>query len=81
MSDPKTETTDAQRARSIDMQMRPRCDCGRLVSTAKLHGWYMHGEHGTEEGYVCARCLPSWVPQDGRGRGPEAGYCGVRHDR
>lgn len=55
----------------------PRCACGRWVSIAKPYGWFKHGEHGSEEGWVCARCVKAWVPQDGRGRGPEAGYCGV----
>jgi hypothetical protein len=72
------KTTDARRARSIEMQMLPRCGCGRIVSTAKPHGWFRYGEHGTEEGVVCPRCLPAWTPQDGRRRGPEAGYCGVK---
>jgi hypothetical protein len=54
-----------------------RCSCGRFVSTARSHGWYRFGEHGTEEGYVCSACLPDWAPADGRGRGPEAGYCGI----
>ena len=55
----------------------PRCACGRWVSIAKPYGWFKHGEHGSEEGWVCARCVKAWVPKDGRGRGPEAGYCGV----
>ena len=55
----------------------PRCACGRWVSIAKPYGWFKHGEHGSEEGWVCTRCVKAWVPQDGRGRGPEAGYCGV----
>jgi hypothetical protein len=60
--------------------------CGRFLSLAKPHGWYAHGEYGEDTGFVCERCLPTWTPQDSRGRGPEAGYCGVRaegvnHDR
>lgn len=65
------------RARSLAMQMMPRCACGRLVSRTKPHGWFRHGEHGSEEGWVCSRCVATWTPTDGRGRGPEAGYCGV----
>lgn len=67
-------------ARQIAAQTRPRCGpggCGRFLG-AGPYGWWMYGEHGTEEGYVCSRCLPGWTPTDGRGRGPEAGYCGVR---
>lgn len=57
----------------------PRCVCGRFISPGITRpiGWFAYGEHGSEEGWVCPRCLPSWLPRDGRGRGPEAGYCGV----
>lgn len=60
-------------------EMMPRCACGRFLSLAKPHGWFKHGEHGSEEGWVCASCLPGWTPTDSRGRGPEAGYCGVKN--
>lgn len=60
-----------------NLQDWPRCQCGRLVSLAKPHGWFRYGEYGTEEGWVCPGCLPTWDPRDGRGRGPEAGYCGI----
>lgn len=57
----------------------PQCRrCGRFVSMAKKpYGWYAHGEHGEETGYICRKCLPNWTPEDGRGRGIEAGYCGI----
>jgi hypothetical protein len=56
----------------------PRCSCGRFVSSRfGPVGWFKHGEYGEEEGWICRRCLPNWTPRDGRGRGPEAGYCGV----
>jgi len=57
----------------------PKCRCGRFVNpkTTKPVGWYCHGEFGEDITYVCQRCIPTWVPTDGKGRGPEAGYCGV----
>lgn len=60
--------------------LMPRCSCGRFVSTSKGPiGWYKHGEYGEDEGWICRTCLPNWTPRDGRGRGPEAGYCGIIH--
>jgi hypothetical protein len=66
---------DLTNGRSVAAQMRPRCSCGRFIGAE--HGWFKYGEHGSEEGWVCARCLPTWTPRDSRGRGPEAGYCGI----
>lgn len=69
-------TVHKQTARRWEAMMRPRCSCGRWLGKGP-YGWFKYGELGTEEGWVCSRCLPSWTPQDGLGRGPEAGYCGV----
>jgi len=66
-----------ERERQLIAEGMPRCGCGRFVNTAAQHGWFKYGEHGTEEGFVCLKCLPKWSPQDGLGRGTEAGYCGV----
>lgn len=62
---------------SFDASHLPRCDCGRWVSMRRSYGWFKYGEHGTEEGWVCARCVTDWTPQDSLGRGPSAGYCGI----
>lgn len=70
-----------RRARRLLAEMMPRCDCGRFLSIAHRHGWYRFGEHGSEEGWICAACLPGWTPTDSLGRGPEAGYCGIREAR
>lgn len=58
----------------------PQCSkCGCFVSPKKTRpiGWFRYGEFGEEDGYVCPRCLPSWTPRDGLGRGTEAGFCGT----
>ena len=63
------------------MSSLPKCSmCGRFMRTHNVEqpiGWFRYGEYGTEEGFVCALCLPSWMPRDSLGRGSEAGYCGV----
>jgi hypothetical protein len=57
----------------------PNCRrCGRFVQMNKPYGWYAHGEYGEDTSYICEKCVPNWTPEDSRGRGPEAGYCGVR---
>ena len=59
----------------------PNCRrCGRFVSMAKSYGWYAHGEYGEDTSYICDRCVPNWSPEDGRGRGPDAGYCGIKQE-
>lgn len=75
---PTTDTDQTTMNRRHMALMFPRCGCGRWLNFSKPHGWFAYGEFGTETGYVCSSCLPGWTPQDGKGRGPEAGYCGVR---
>lgn len=54
------------------------CGCGRFVSLAKPpYGWWCSGEFGEDTNFVCAKCLETWHPADGRGRGVDAGYCGI----
>jgi len=75
-----TETPTERAARAYcRMSEMPNCRiCGRFVSLAKPPvGWFAHGEFGEDTSYVCRRCVPNWKPEDGKGRGPEAGYCGV----
>lgn len=60
----------------------PRCGCGRFVNPNKTRplGWFRHGEFGEDEGLVCPRCVETWVPTDGKGRGADEGFCGILRD-
>jgi hypothetical protein len=61
------------------MSELPKCRCGRFINPTKTRplGWFRHGEFGEDDGWICPRCVATWEPKDGGGRGPEAGYCGV----